>query len=282
MMKLIERAVETAIKSNNIMLLVGAGISVASGLPTYRGKDGLHTRKTLDKNPQLITTKAYFDMNPYECWKRSYYFYNLVLQNKPNICHHSILDMQKACLNKNKELHLVTQNIDGYHADLIRESRLFENAEVEEGCKLYGHTNGVYEIHGNLHYMRCSVDYCSNNYLYKVPTVYNEYDSPKCKKCRSPMRRNALMFDESYNELYYKVHTVLKKASETDLLIIAGTELKTTLPKKILYAHMDRNINIIELNLRTWIPDYPHHLLIDGPCELTLPKFIQGYIKSLN
>eukprot|EP00826_Nyctotherus_ovalis_P021110 TRINITY_DN1674_c0_g2_i10.p1 TRINITY_DN1674_c0_g2~~TRINITY_DN1674_c0_g2_i10.p1 ORF type:complete len:283 (+),score=49.87 TRINITY_DN1674_c0_g2_i10:168-1016(+) len=282
MVNSMEKAIQRAVSAKNIILLAGAGISVASGLPTYRGKDGLWTRKTLHKNPQLTATKAYFDMNPYECWKRSYIFYNKMLESKPNICHYSILAMQKAALSKNVELNLVTQNIDGYHADLIKETKLFANPEVSEGMPMYGYTNGVYEIHGNLHYMRCSVDFCSNRYLYRVPPVYNEYESPKCKKCGSPMRRNTLMFDEAYNELYYKSQTVLKKANDHDLLVIAGTELKTALPKRIVYATMDRNVDVVEFNLRSWVPDYPNQMIVEGPCEMTMPKFVEGYLKAIS
>ncbi len=281
-MSLIEQAAKIAQKAKHIMVLTGAGISVASGLPTYRGKDGWWTRKTQHKDPMRIATKAYFDMNPYECWQRSYVFFNMVLQGKPSVSHHALLKMQQTCLKTGIGFDLVTQNIDGYHADLIKKSGLFPNPEVPEGSDLFGHTEGVYEIHGNTHYMRCSLDGCSNTNLYKTPLVYNEYEPPRCPKCGNLMRRNTLLFDESYNERYYKAHSVLKRASESDLLLIMGTELKTSLPKRILYEHMDRSIDIVEFNLRTWVQGYNKVLTVDGECEKTIPSFVDIYLSLLN
>jgi len=239
------------------------------------------TKKTVNKNPMIFATKAYFDMNPYECWQRSYIFYNRILENKPNISHHSIMKMQEKCLEKNILLDLVTQNIDGYHADLIRKSKIFFNPEIQEGKEGYGHTNGLYEIHGNVHYMRCSLEGCSNTFLYKRPPVYNEYDPPRCKKCNNFMRINGLYFDETYNEKYYKSYTVLKKAAQSDLLIIVGTELKTSLPKKILYEHMNRQKPVIEFNLKPWVREYSNVISLLGPCEVTLPEFIDKYIANI-
>ena len=276
-----EKAVKIIIPLKRIMVLTGAGISVASGLPTYRGKDGLWTQSSYCKNPRLFSTKSYFDMSPYECWQHSYILYNLIISRRPNICHHSILEFQKKCLASNIDFTLVTQNIDGYHADLIKKGKLYDEKEVLEGDPIFGFTKGVYEIHGNMHYMRCSLDECSNYHLYKVPEVYNEYEVPRCKKCDSVMRRNILMFDEIYNEKYCRSETVLKKASESDLLIIAGTELKTGLPEKILNEHIRRNVNIIEFNLKSWLPSYSKQVVIEGPCEQTIPIFVAKYLAAI-
>lgn len=178
----------------------------------------------------------------------------------------------------------MTQNVDGYHAELLRQARNLAHRPVADfaGGPLFGITEGVYEIHGNTHYMRCSLDGCSDTGLYKTPEVYNEGEIPRCKTCGNVMRRNVLMFDESYNEKYYRSHTVLNKAREADLLLVVGTELKTNLPKRIVEAHIERGVPIIEFNLRRWVDNHDKLITVEGPCEKTLPAFVDKYILEHN
>ena len=76
---------------------------------------------------------------------------------------------------------LVTQNIDNYHTDVLPKLAI----DRPEGTETYAFTPGVYEIHGNVLYMRCSDSECKiSKYFYKCPDSHDDI-VPVCKECKS-------------------------------------------------------------------------------------------------
>jgi NAD-dependent deacetylase len=76
------------------MILTGAGVSAASGIPTFRGEDGFwKQRKTYggEPCPEKILTKSFFKGNPAAVWEWHYDFYELQEKCKPNKGHDAIL-----------------------------------------------------------------------------------------------------------------------------------------------------------------------------------------------
>lgn len=109
----------------------------------------------------------------------------------------------------------------------------------------YGFTEGIYEIHGSINYMRCMTS-CTNN-LFKMPDL-SKNNLPICPKCNGPARPHTLFFDESYNEEFYKSETVHKEIEDLDCLVVIGTKLETNLASSIVGHAIGINANIIEIN----------------------------------
>jgi NAD-dependent SIR2 family protein deacetylase len=107
-----------------------------------------------------ILTWEYFLGNPKAFWKFHYYSYHQIKSSSPNISHHLILRLQESFSEHNRKISLITQNVDDYHAEVIRKSENLSKKVIKrkEGSKGYGQTEGVLEIHGNWKYMRCSND----------------------------------------------------------------------------------------------------------------------------
>lgn len=90
--------------------------------------------------------------------------------------------------------------------------------------------------------MRCSKE-CTDE-LFPLPQdcdkIYENEDFEsvrdilKCPKCGAISRPHVLWFDECYNELHYKYNSAILAANKSDLLIIAGTTLMTSLPATIV------------------------------------------------
>ena len=82
------------------MILTGAGLSAASGVPTFRGSGGFWT-KTYDgvENPMDILTTRFFESNPRAFWEWHFDFEDLIENKQPNAGHYAIqeyIDWKKA------------------------------------------------------------------------------------------------------------------------------------------------------------------------------------------
>lgn len=92
-------------KSRRIVALVGAGLSAASGLPTFRGAGGLwRTHDATD----LATPEA-FEENPDLVWQFYSFRRHMALKAAPNKAHHALAELSR----KNKDFITLSQNVDG-------------------------------------------------------------------------------------------------------------------------------------------------------------------------
>jgi len=86
----------------NILYITGAGVSAASGIPTFRGEDGFWTIGSKNYTPMEMATRAMYETNPREFLAWYYHRFATYRHHGPNEVHHWLSD-------KN----LITQNIDG-------------------------------------------------------------------------------------------------------------------------------------------------------------------------
>ena len=98
-------------QAKNVVFLTGAGCSAESGIPTFRGAGGLWRRY---KATELATPEA-FNANPSLVWEFYSYRREVVFTKKPNDAHHAIAEYEKRMTKEGREVHVITQNIDGLH-----------------------------------------------------------------------------------------------------------------------------------------------------------------------
>ena len=91
--------------SDKILALCGAGLSAASGLPTFRGAGGLWR----DHEAVDLATPEAFDEDPALVWQFYSYRRHMALQAKPNKAHYALAELAK----KNKNFITLSQNVDG-------------------------------------------------------------------------------------------------------------------------------------------------------------------------
>jgi len=131
-----------------VTVLSGAGISEDSGVPTFRGKDGLWENKKVVE----IATPQTLKSNPDLFWK----FYNwrkkLINEVKPNLGHYALVDFERIY----DDFLLVTQNVDNLHR--------------EAGNKK------IIELHGNLFRIKC--EDCNQSY---IDPISENLQMPICK-----------------------------------------------------------------------------------------------------
>jgi NAD-dependent deacetylase len=156
-------------KYRKIVVLTGAGISVASGIRPYRGPDGLWNDERLIRFSQYET----FVKEPFEVWKFWWMSRQACLAAAPNAAHAALARVE-AGIGDGREFCLVTQNIDGLHA--------------RAGSR------NVVEYHGNVLRTRCSNEACG------LPPFSDASvggaAAPPCPRCGSPLRPDIVMFGE--------------------------------------------------------------------------------------
>jgi NAD-dependent deacetylase len=223
--------------SGRLTVLTGAGISAESNIPTFRGPEGYWTIGSTEYQPQEMATYRMFKQKPEEVWKWYLYRVGVCKKAQPNPGHYALVEME--ALFKDR-FTLITQNVDNLHLRA-------------------GNSRGkTFQIHGNVFFMRCD-DECNRN-VYPIPENLTDREKNKslteadrqlliCPDCGSRTRPHVLWFDEMYNEHYYRYHSSLKVAQETDLLLVVGTSGATSLPNQVVWEAKHRNSMIIDINI---------------------------------
>jgi len=135
---------------------------------------------------------------------------------------------------------IITQNVDGLH---LRAGNSIE---------------GTFQAHGNINYMLC--DKNCNLSIYPIPENFPqksrgddlskaEVEMLRCPDCGGITRPFALLWDEYYNEVYYRVESCMKTAAATELLIIAGTTGSTNIPNTVAQLVLKTGGIIFDINI---------------------------------
>jgi NAD-dependent deacetylase len=199
-------------KAEKIVFVTGAGISQESGIPTFRGKDGLWRKYDPMK---LATIDAFYD-NPKLVWEWYEERRQNILAANPNLGHLAISGLEKY-----KQVSVLTQNIDGLHQKA-------------------GSTQ-VYELHGSIITIRCTV--C--NFKDKIISGFSQLP-PLCK-CGNMLRPDVVWFGESLPQDVWQ--SAIEQASSCDAMVVVGTSLAVS-PANLLPAYAKQNgATMIEVNI---------------------------------
>lgn len=172
--------------------LTGAGISTASGIPDFRGPQGLWRQY----NPEEVSTITGFYRNPqafYAFWLKRF---QVIAQAQPNIGHKLLAALEKKGVLKG----VITQNIDGLH----------QRAGSQR----------VLEVHGHARSGTCLS--CGRNYsLEWMATEVQGRGEARCQ-CGGLVKPDVVLFGEPLTPAFEEAQRELSKA---DLLFVLGTSL---------------------------------------------------------
>jgi len=214
MQSLIEHAVVELKKSKFTIAFTGAGISVESGIPPFRGEHGLWNKY----NPEVLDLGYYLE-NQEKCW---YYireiFYDFFADAKPNAAHKVLAKLEKSGLLNS----VITQNIDNLHQ--------------EAGSKT------VYEFHGNskkLKCLKCGKTYGENNIDFQtIP--------PRCADDNQVLKPDFIFFGEGIPHDAYSYSFAAAEKAEVCLIIGSTGEV---MPASYVPKTAKQNgATIIEIN----------------------------------
>ncbi|MDH5668729.1 MAG: NAD-dependent deacylase [Nitrospira sp.] len=184
----IKEARDRLAHARSVAVLTGAGISADSGVPTFRGTDGLWRNVRAE---DLATPEA-FERDPRLVWEWYDWRRTLLASIKPNAAHEALATLEA----RQDRFHLITQNVDGLH-------------------HLAG-SRRVLELHGDIWKVRCV----------RCRRVTDNRDVPlallpQCDSCDGLLRPHIVWFGEA---LDHKVLEASVSAVEScDILLIVGT-----------------------------------------------------------
>jgi len=171
-----------------VTVLTGAGISSDSGVPTFRGTDGLWRNFRAE---DLATPQA-FSRDPRLVWEWYNWRRELIASKQPNPAHHAIVELERRA----GRFWLITQNVDGLHRSAGSEK--------------------LSEIHGNIWMVRCTAcGRIEENRDVPIPLL------PSCRQCGGLLRPHIVWFGESLG------HEDLTRSTaaleQCDVLLVIGT-----------------------------------------------------------
>ena len=179
--------------SKKIVIFTGAGLSTNSGIPDFRSANGLYNQKSkISYTPEEIISHGFFIRYPNDFYE--FYFDKMIYPNAlPNIAHKYFAELER-----NKEVSIVTQNIDDLH-------------------QMAG-SHHVYELHGSV-----KRNYCMKCHkYYDLKEVLNNRPVPYCD-CGGIIKPDVVLYEEPLNEKV--AYQAIEKISEADTMIIVGTSL---------------------------------------------------------
>lgn len=200
-------------KARNGVALTGAGVSTESGIPDFRGKNGLWSRY----DPVEYGTLGAFMANPEKVWRMLATLLDVV-DAEPNRGHKALATLEQLGLLTG----IITQNIDSLHQ--------------KAGSK------NVVEFHGALVTFSC----LSCGESYDRAFVKKSSVPPRCRSCSAILKPDIVFYDERIPD-YVMTQTEQMLAS-ADLLLVAGTSCQVQPAARIPLFMYNKGGKIIEIN----------------------------------
>jgi len=232
-----DKLVELIGKSKRVVVFTGAGISTESGIPDFRGPDGLWSKY----DPDEFTYQKF--IRDREVRKK--YWQMLTgtfrLDNaQPNAAHYAIAELEKLgrldCV--------ITQNVDDLHQ------------------KAGNSRNKVFELHGNVQWTRCLS--CGQRYpMAEIRRWLGQgVEVPECQSCKGIIKTEGISFGEPLPQDV--LQEAMRRSTACDLFIVIGSTLLVTPAAYMPQYALQSGAKLVIINLGSTPLDSQSHLLIPG------------------
>ena len=198
-----KQLIDAIFSEKRVVVITGAGISTLSGIPDFRGNNGLYTK---DDNVEYMLSKSCLIEEP----DRFYEFYkkNILVDNiKPNIIHDTLTKLESLGLIDG----IITQNIDNLHE--------------KSGSK------NVVDLHGNGERFYCK----KCNKKVSIEDYKKDY---KCL-CGGVIRPDIVLYDEFVKSVDHSKS--LEMIHNADYLVILGSSLLVNTVGRLIDAFIRKN-----------------------------------------
>ncbi|MEU0385486.1 SIR2 family NAD-dependent protein deacylase [Streptomyces chartreusis] len=233
-----------------VALLTGAGISTDSGIPDYRGPNGLWRR---DPEAEKLVTYEYYMGDP-EIRRRSWRMRreNRALQAEPNAAHRAVAELERSGV----PVRVITQNVDGLH-------------------QLAGTSDRkVLELHGSARSVVCTGCHTRGPMEDALARVEAGEDDPPCRECGGVLKPATVMFGERLDPVVLGEAVAISKASE--VFVAVGTSLQVQPAAGLAGVAADHGARLVIVNAEPTPYDDRADEIVREPIGTALPELLRG------
>ncbi|MGV9453577.1 SIR2 family NAD-dependent protein deacylase [Streptomyces sp. NPDC003635] len=233
-----------------VALLSGAGISTDSGIPDYRGPNGLWRR---DPDAEKLVTYEYYMGDP-EIRRRSWQMRreSRALRAEPNAAHHAVAELERSGV----PLRVITQNVDGLHQLAGLPARK------------------VLELHGSARSFVCTGCHARGSMEDALARVEAGEEDPSCLECGGILKPATVMFGERLDPVVLGQAVSITKACQ--VFVAVGTSLQVQPAAGLAGVAADQGARLVIVNAEPTPYDDRADEVIREPIGTALPKLLRG------
>ncbi len=235
-----------------VVAFTGAGISAESGIPTFRGKDGLWKQYRAE---DLATPEA-FHRDPVLVWSWYVWRRSLILRARPNPAHRALVELEQALQDR---FFLITQNVDNLHrrAGNIR----------------------LVELHGNIFRERCTSCGMRRISEERYPETVLP---PRCPVCGGLLRPDVVWFGEALpSEALTEAFARVESLEKGDVFLVVGTSGQVYPAAALPYEARRRGARVVVINLEPTPFDGIASEVYHEPASRALVRWVTAWIRNL-
>lgn len=236
------KLIERLSNATSVCVLTGAGVSAESGVPTFRGADGLWSKF----KPEELANFNAFIRNPALVWEWYSYRKKVIKEVKPNPAHYALVALEQRV----PDFTLVTQNVDGLHA--------------RAGSKR------ILELHGNI-----QRSYCIDCRAFANDIVLGvSKEPPRCNHCGGLLRPDVVWFGEMLPESVFE--RALSAARRCDVFLCLGTSAVVYPAASLPFEALEQGAYVVEINQEYTDLSSRVQETILGKAGIIMPQLIQA------
>ncbi|MEV7008286.1 NAD-dependent deacylase [Streptosporangium sp. NPDC051022] len=201
-----------------VTVLTGAGISTESGIPDYRGPDGLWRR---DPAHEKLVTYDYYMADP-EIRRRSWLLRrdNPAWEAEPNAAHRALAALPDAWI--------ITQNVDGLHQ------------------RAGSPPERVLELHGNMFGAVCTACGAGSTTREAIDRILAGEDDPACRECGGILKTTTVMFGQSLDPV--TLGRAVEAAEACEVFVAVGTSLQVQPAASLVMVAAEAGARLVIVN----------------------------------
>jgi NAD-dependent protein deacetylase/lipoamidase len=220
-------------RADGVLVLTGAGISAESGIPTFRGAEGLWK----EFRPEELATPSAFARDPRLVWEWYDWRRRRVQGCRPNAAH---LALAALALAPGSRARIVTQNVDGLHAVAAREV-----AATVAPPSTSADAAAPLELHGSLFRVRCTACGLRRPHVDPIDTT-SQASLPRCEGCAALLRPDIVWFGEPLEDAV--LGEALERARTADVCLVVGTSAVVQPAASLAMVTKRAGGSVIEIN----------------------------------
>jgi NAD-dependent deacetylase len=233
-----------------VAFLTGAGISTDSGIPDYRGPNGLWTR---NPDHEKLVTYDYYMADP-EIRRRSWQMRREVfdLAPQPNAAHRAIVDLERSGA---AAVRVITQNIDGLHQAAGLPDRK------------------VLELHGTSRFVVCTSCGARSALTEAFERIDAGAPDPQCLECGGILKTATVMFGEALDGTVLDGAAAIAKACT--VMFAVGTSLQVYPAAGLVALAADAGARLVIVNASPTPYDDVADEVVREPISSALPRLLR-------